>query len=35
VPLSYGVDRAYEHPSPSSKKPFPLVVFSPGLGTPI
>jgi hypothetical protein len=31
----YGVDRAYERPSPSARKPFPLLVFSPGLGTPI
>jgi dienelactone hydrolase len=31
----YGNDRAYEHPAPSSRKPFPLVVFSPGWGGPI
>jgi predicted dienelactone hydrolase len=31
----YGNDRAYEAPPPSAGKPFPLVVFSPGLGCPI
>ena len=31
----YGNDRAYENPAPSSRKPFPLVVFSPGWGGPI
>jgi hypothetical protein len=31
----YGNDRAYEGPPPSAGKPFPLVVFSPGLGCPI
>lgn len=31
----YGNDRAYEGPKPSARKPFPLVVFSPGLGCPI
>jgi hypothetical protein len=31
----YGNDKAYEEPLPSSAKPFPLVVFSPGWGDPI
>jgi dienelactone hydrolase len=31
----FGNDRAYENPPPSSKRPFPLVVFSPGWGTGI
>jgi len=31
----YGNDRAYEEPAPSAKKPFPLVVFSPGWGCSI
>lgn len=32
---SYGHDRAYENPMPSSQKPFPLILFSPGWGGPI
>lgn len=32
---AYGNDRAYEEAPPSSKKPYPLVVFSPGWGGPI
>jgi hypothetical protein len=28
---AFGVDRAYQDPRPSSGKPFPLVMFSPGL----
>jgi len=28
-----GMDKAYQGPSPSSEKPFPLVMFSPGWGT--
>ncbi len=31
----YGNDPAYENPPPSAKKPFPLVVFSPGWGCSI
>jgi hypothetical protein len=27
----FGVDRAYQEPRPSARKPFPLVMFSPGL----
>jgi predicted dienelactone hydrolase len=30
-----GNDPAFEGATPSAEKPFPLVVFSPGLGTPI
>ena len=32
---AYGNDPAYEGAPPSAGKPFPLVVFSPGLGAPI
>jgi predicted dienelactone hydrolase len=28
----YGIDRAFEGPTPSVARPFPLVVFSPGWG---
>lgn len=28
----YGLDRAYQEPAPSSRKPFPLLMFSPGWG---
>jgi hypothetical protein len=31
---AFGIDRAYQEPRPSSRKPFPLVMFSPGLGSP-
>jgi predicted dienelactone hydrolase len=31
----YGNDPAYEGAAPSARKPFPLVVFSPGLGATI
>lgn len=30
----YGLDPAYHEPKPSSDAPFPLVMFSPGLGHP-
>jgi len=30
----YGLDRAYQQPVPSSRKPFPLLMFSPGWGGP-
>ncbi len=29
---TYGLDPAYEEPTPSSLKPFPLLMFSPGWG---
>ncbi len=32
---AYGIDPAFEEPLASVKKPFPLVVFSPGWGGPI
>lgn len=30
---AHGLDKAYQAPSPSVSKPFPLIVFSPGWGT--
>lgn len=33
--VPYGNDPAYEGSAPSARKPFPLVVFSPGLGATI
>jgi len=32
---AYGLDPAFEEPPASVNKPFPLVIFSPGWGTPI
>lgn len=30
----YGIDRAFQEPRPSARRPFPLLVFSPGWGGP-
>jgi predicted dienelactone hydrolase len=30
----YGIDRAYEAPPVAARRPFPLLVFSPGFGVP-
>ena len=34
VPEAYGIDRAYQASTPSSNKPFPLLMFSPGWTAP-